>query len=493
MGVLMPRSAGSRCAWLLSVVATALVAASLAPAMSADEATGQTAVQLLERLPLLFVSEQVSPDGALAYAVRGREASVWVADRGLSFRLHSLSGLETHARSWVVALDLVGATPRQPVGEDQLPTRVSYFKGPRAQWRTGLASYGSVVLREPWPGVDLVVTGAAGELKSSFVVRPGADPGAIRLAYRGASAVGLGPDGALVVDTPLGSIREQAPFAYQHIDGRRVEVAAAFELEPGGEPGRQDYRFRLGLYDPGSELVIDPVTLVYCGYIGGAGNDAGYAVAVDDSGSAYVTGSTLSPASSFPVTVGPDLSLNGGYDVFVAKINADGTALDYCGYIGGIGHDNGYGIAVDAAGNAYVTGDTGSNQSSFPVTVGPDLTLNGYDDAFVAKVNAAGTALDYCGYIGGSENEGGYGIAVDATGNAYISRGDLLRQSPGGGRSGPQLQRLHRRVRRQGERRPAPPSTTVATSADRTPTSGAPSRLTPPATPTSPGARIQMI
>ncbi len=131
----------------------------------------------------------------------------------------------------MVALDLVGATPRQPVGEDPLPTKVSYFKGPRDQWRTGLPSYGSVRYREPWPGVDLVVSGTAGELESTFVVRPGADPGLIRLAYRGATAVRLEPDGSLVVDTPLGEIREQAPVAYQEIDGRRVEVAAAFELE----------------------------------------------------------------------------------------------------------------------------------------------------------------------------------------------------------------------------------------------------------------------
>ena len=102
--------------------------------------------------------------------------------------------------------------------------------------------------------------------------------------------------------------------------------------------------------------MVDPVTLVYCGYIGGSVDDRGYAVAVDGDGSAYVTGVTLSAQASFPVTVGPDLTHNGGNDVFVAKVNADGTALDYCGYIGGANADNGYGIAVDGGGNAYVTG-----------------------------------------------------------------------------------------------------------------------------------------
>jgi hypothetical protein len=185
-----------------------------------------------------------------------------------------------------------------------------------------------------------------------------------------------------------------------------VEVAAAFDLDPGAEPGRQAYRFRLGEHDPGRELVVDPVTLISCGYIGGSSVDAGYAVAVDTAGSAYVTGSTTSTQATFPATVGPDLTHNSGNDVFVAKVTADGTALDYCGYIGGAGNEDGRGIAVDAAGNAYVTGGTNSNQASFPVIVGPDLTLNGYRDAFVAKVNAAGTALDYCGYIGGQTGAG---------------------------------------------------------------------------------------
>ena len=206
-----------------------------------------------------------------------------------------------------------------------------------------------------------------------------------------------------------------------------MAVAAAFVLEPGTEPGRQGYRFELGPYDPARELVVDPVTLVSCGYIGGSGDDRGYAVAVDGAGNAYVTGVTTSTQATFPVTVGPDLTYNGGNDVFVAKVNAAGTALVYCGYIGGANADNGYGIAVDAAGNAYVTGDTLSDQTTFPVIVGPDLTHNGGTDAFVAKVNAAGTALVYCGYIGGSGTDRGRGIAVDASGQRLRLRRHRVR------------------------------------------------------------------
>jgi len=393
------------------------------------------------------VPEQVSPDGAMGYAVRGSEASVWLSASGLSYRLSPHGGTDpgTGAASWVVGLDLVGATPRAPVGEDPLPTRVSYFKGTRDQWRTGLQSYSSVRYREPWPGVDLVVSGTAGELKSTFVVRPGADPGLIRLTYRGASAVQLQPDGSLIVDTPLGSITEQRPFAYQEIDGQRIEVATAFELEEGSEPGRQAYRFRLGEYDRDRELVIDPVTLVYCGFVGGSGDDEGSPIAVDAAGNAYIAGSTYSTEASFPVTVGPDLTYNGGdTDAFVARINAAGTALDYCGYIGGSGEglwsqDVAISVAVDGAGNAYVAGYTGSTQATFPVTVGPDLTHNGLYDVFVARVNASGTALDYCGYIGGTYKDFGEAIAVDAVGNAYVTGYTLSDEDTFPVRVGPDL------------------------------------------------------
>jgi hypothetical protein len=417
----------SQVAALLAIVVSRFLAPPPAAAQPTgapvDQGTRRQVVERLDRLPLLFVPEQASPDGAMGYAVRGNEASIWLSTSGLAFRLHPASEVEAEAGvgSWVVALDLVGATPRQPVGEDLLSTKVSYFKGPRKEWRTGLPSYGSVVYREPWPGVDLVVSGTAGDLKSTFVVREGADPGLIRLAYRGATAVRLEPDGSLVFDTPLGSITEEAPFAYQEVDGRRVEVAAAFVLEPGSESDNQAYRFRLGPYDLGRELVVDPVILVYCGYIGGADSDNAAAIAVDAAGNAYIAGSTYSTEASFPVAVGPNLTYNGDLDAFVAKINAAGTALDYCGYIGGSGGDSAHDIAIDATGNAYVAGITDSTEASFPVTVGPDLSYNGEDDAFVAKVNPAGTALDYCGYIGGSNYDQGYAIAVDAAGNAYVS------------------------------------------------------------------------
>jgi hypothetical protein len=169
-------------------------------------------------------------------------------------------------------------------------------------------------------------------------------------------------------------------------------------------------------------LVLDPVFLVYCGYIGGAGSDWPWDIAVDGEGNAYVTGETTSVQSSFPVAAGPDLTHNGDSDVFVAKVSSDGVGLVYCGYIGGSGFDSGWGIDVDSDGNAYVTGYTESSQEQgFPVSGGPDLTHNGGQDAFVAKVGSAGTMLEYCGYVGGSRDERSVDIAVDADGKAYVA------------------------------------------------------------------------
>ena len=234
----------------------------------------------------------------------------------------------------------------------------------------------------------------------------------------------------------MGSLRDDEPLAFQEKDGKRVDVPMSFVLEgakqeatsPAGRERAQASRsrafgFEVGDYDRSRPLVMDPAILVYCGYIGGGTNyECGAGIAVDESGNAYVTGYTDSTEDTFPISVGPDLTYNGNREAFVAKVNASGTGLVYCGYIGGSDVDEGYGITVDGSGNAYVTGRTGSTQATFPVKVGPDLTYNGEKwDAFVAKVNASGTRLVYCGYIGGSGWEGGQGIAVDGSCNVYVT------------------------------------------------------------------------
>ncbi len=181
--------------------------------------------------------------------------------------------------------------------------------------------------------------------------------------------------------------------------------------------------------------------LVSAGYIGGDNPDYGFGIGIDAQANAMVTGVTSSSETTFPdgdddandafPVPGFDQTQNGSNDAFVAKLNPAGTALVYAGYIGGSSFETGFGIASDSTGNAYITGETGSDQTSFPdgdpdgndafPVPGPDQTFNGGTDAFVAKVNTAGTALVYAGYIGGLLGESGYEITVDSAGNAYVA------------------------------------------------------------------------
>jgi Bacterial Ig-like domain (group 3)/Beta-propeller repeat len=170
-----------------------------------------------------------------------------------------------------------------------------------------------------------------------------------------------------------------------------------------------------------TKLNCTGTALVYSSFLGGSWEDLGVGIALDSADNAYVTGGTGS--TDFP-TVNPLQGTNGGgyFDAFVAKINAAGSALVYSTYLGGSLDDYGTGIAVDGAGNAYITGETTS--ANFP-TMNPLQPANGGgtggDDAFVAKINAAGSALVYSTYLGGAGAEQGNGIAVDSAGNAYVA------------------------------------------------------------------------
>ncbi len=170
-----------------------------------------------------------------------------------------------------------------------------------------------------------------------------------------------------------------------------------------------------------SKINPSGTALVYSTYLGGSSADLGYGIAVDSMGNAYITGSTCS--TDFPTKNPLQPNYGGGNDpycadAFVTKINAAGSALVYSTYLGGSGSDEGSGIAVDSAGHAYVTG--GTQSTDFPTMNPLQPGLLGYRDAFVAKINAAGSALLYSTYLGGSSGDGGEAIAVDSAGHAYV-------------------------------------------------------------------------
>jgi hypothetical protein len=366
-----------------------------------------------------FIENRGQVDRRVAYYAHGGSMSLFFTRRGVTLGVARGGG---KPEGWAVQQAFLGTSgASRPHASRPERGVVSYFSGPRAHWKTGLRTYRRLVYRDVWPGIDVAYRAKASGLEYSFLIRPGADPEAIRLAYHGASGLRSTRIGGLEVSTPLGRFKEHRPVAYQRIGGARVPVRAAFALSRAGAGRARRYRygFDLGAYDAGRPIVIDPVVFGYSGFIGGSGDDQAFDTAVDRNGNAYVTGSTMS--LDFPATPGPLSTFSGARDAFVAKLNRSGS-LVYADYLGGMGdEDVGRGIAIDQADNAYIAGPTDSPPSSFPVTVGPDLTLDGAEDAFVAKVNPTGTKLLYAGYIGGDKGEGGRDIAVDGNGNAYVA------------------------------------------------------------------------
>jgi hypothetical protein len=296
-------------------------------------------------------------------------------------------------------------------GANPLPGQVNFLTGPQNQWRTGLPVYGSVAYRSLYAGIDMTYGTNGRQLKSEFTVAAGSDSHQIRIRYWGAGRARVDADGSLLVATSSGTLRELPPTAYQYHAGKRFPVEARFELQPDGTVG-----FALGPHDLSLPLVIDPV-LSYSTLLGGSGGDAANAIAVDSTGAAYVAGFTES--FDFPAMNPEQGATGGGNDAFIAKLSPSGNALIYCTYLGGSGDDRALGIAIDATGAAYVTGSTES--TNFPVHNALQASLAGGKNAFVAKLTPTGNSLAYSTYLGGNGSDAGNAIAVDSSGNAYIT------------------------------------------------------------------------
>jgi Beta-propeller repeat. len=315
--------------------------------------------------------------------------------------------------SAVIRMRYLGASISPAVeGLDLQEGKANYILGndPK-KWKTNVPLFGRLVYRDLYPGIDMLYLSSRRRLKSEFVVAPGADPSRIRIAYTGAGTIRVDETGGLIFNTPDGELREAAPEIYQELDGRREPVNGAFQVS--GEV----VSFLVGDYDRDRELRIDPV-LSYSTYLGGSGTNKGTAIAVDSANAAYITGYTDS--TNFPVTGGVLQPASGGnVDVFITKLNAAGSAIVYSTYLGGSGDDRGFSIAVDASGNAYVTGYTAS--TNFPLVAAVQTFFGGVRDAFVVKLNSTGSALLYSTYLGGSGTDSGNGIAIDAGGACYIT------------------------------------------------------------------------
>jgi len=368
-----------------------------------------------------------------------------------------------------------GNAQAQIAAGDELPGVSNYYiGGDRSKWQAGVRQYATVAYRDVYPGVNMAFHGEQQQLEFDFIVAAGANAAPISLGFSGAHKITTDASGNLLLSSAAGEVLLHKPVAYQERDGQRQNVAAEFVQESNNQVG-----FTLGSYDHTRSLVIDPA-LSYSTYLGGSGEDEAFAIAVDASGNIYVAGQTAS--INFPAHTGT-VSTVGGFDAFVTKLNASGSSLVFTTLIGGGGNDVALGIAVNSTA-AYIGGITASSAISFPstVTLGPgggqdafaarlnsatgtavyvtriggtgsdsgnaiavDSTGNAYlvgetdsvnyptpgspiqgqnagtDDAFISKINPAGTALVYSTYLGGSQGDLATGIALDGSNNAYVA------------------------------------------------------------------------
>lgn len=311
----------------------------------------------------------------------------------------------------VLKFRILGANSQTEVlGLEELQGKTNYFIGKDAEkWYTNVPTYAKVRYNEIYPGIDLVFYDHDGRFKYDFIVKPGGEPEQIVFEITGAIKTELDTMGNLILSTANGRVQLDVPFIYQESDAEKTAMSGGFVLKDNGQVG-----FQVVAYDPAKPLIIDP-TLVYSTYIGGVFSDRGWGITFDTAGNTYVTGMTES--FDFPCLNQYEQFI-GSWTPFVLKLDPNGNLL-YSTCLGGSNNDEGTGIYVDSSGNAYVTGYTQSND--FPLVNPLQSQLNGYQDAFVAKLSPAGNALLYSTYLGGSNADTAMAITLDDSGNVYLT------------------------------------------------------------------------
>jgi uncharacterized repeat protein (TIGR01451 family) len=385
------------------------------------------------KLPLSFEPNQGQTASQVKYLSQGRGYTLFLTQNEavLALRKSSKSSAPgaKAAADWESAgslgMKLVGADPAvEPTGAQLQHAKTNYYIGnDRSKWHTGVPNYGRVEYRDVYPGVDLVYYGSnQQQLEYDFVVKPGADPQAIRIAFdlSGMSttlkdaSLSIDRNGDLLIESPSGDLRFRKPAVYQRVYvgdgiGQRV-LDGHFVLARNNEVS-----FSVPGYDKKYPLIIDPV-LTYSSYLGGSAVDYGTGVAADPVGDAYVVGATAS--SDFPGTIDPIAS---GTKAFISQISSSGT-LNYSTIFGGSSGDVAYAVTLnptlDTSISAYDVYITGTTQSSdFPGCTGGCFqdALDGPSDAFVIEFSSSGGSPLNSTFLGGSGNEDGFAIALDSS------------------------------------------------------------------------------
>lgn len=379
----------------------------------------------------------------------------------------ALTSAQTANGPSVLRIGFVGANPQPRIeGVDALPGITNYLIGQNpANWHTDIVSFAKVRYHGIYPGIDLVYYGRERSVEYDFVLRAGADPSVIRFKLEGAESASINAAGELVLKVRGGELRQQAPVIYQN-GPQGAELVSGGYLVQG-----KNISFRVGAFDHSRELIIDPV-LAYSTYLGGSGSDEANAIDVGATGDAYITGSTSS--INFPIQGTPASVQHGNQDVFVTKMSLAGSTLTYSTYIGGVGTDiandivvsgagtayitgsttsidypvvtptiaaqvggtdafltkltsagnglvystywgstgfeEGTGVTVDPADNAYISGNTSA--PNFPTQTPFQAALAGGMDAFMTKFSVAGNSVVYSTYLGGAGDDFAYDMAV---------------------------------------------------------------------------------
>jgi len=403
--------------------------AGLAIAFATLTAPAQNAA-LTGNVPLYF--EAGSPARFLA---RGRDAQFLISPAGAQLALQKSGSLRA------LQMQFVGANPQARIsGVAEFSGKINYLTGNNpAQWRSGIPTFAQVRVNQIYSGVNLIYYGNQRQLEYDFTVAPGADPNAIAIHFDGVDKISVNARDELVLALGDDEIHQPKPLIYQTVGGAQKEIGGGYKILDA-----HTVAFAVGKYNRALPLVIDPI-LSYATYFGGTAGETAWAVAVNtNDGSIYIAGQTF---SKFASTNGLPFERNGFQtnfaggtftgDAFVAKFDNLGTNLVFLTYLGGNADDAAFALALDGAGDAYVTGFTDS--TNFPVTNSipggvPGLVNStnisgkfeknfGFfpGDAFVAELNPGGSNLIYSTYLGGTNVDSANGIAVDSAGNAYVT------------------------------------------------------------------------
>jgi len=382
-----------------------------------------------DRLPLSFIPNRGQEDPSVKFQTQGLGGSLFFTPGEVVFSLPNPVKVKEDDKDKirydlylanVVRIHYQGANDNpEMVGMGTLLGVVNILKGnDPAKWRTNLPTYSSIAYRELYPGIELRYEGTDGNIKSTFYVSPSGNPANIVWSYKGADSVTIDDSGNLVITLPppvrggvSTSIMEHAPVAWQEVSGNRVMVAVQYAVDRQAK--KVNFVFPNG-YDSSLPLVIDP-TLTYSTYLGGIRTDEGHAITLDADCNIYITGDTHS--SNFPIvnqyqTNPPDT------DIFVSKLNPTGNTLLYSTYIGGSASDQAWGIALDSQRRITVAGE--SESSDFPMQNAYNSNFGGgtcpdaepCDDVVVAQLNLSGTTLRYSTYLGGSQEDNGFALAI---------------------------------------------------------------------------------